>query len=413
MLAGRVLRARRSAMTAAIGVLVVSVPAALLDASPAVATSPTGPPPVTILHNPGTSGEGDFFITPAGSKSTYANGPEIINSQGQVVWFHPVPQGETATNFRVQTYEEQPVLTWWQGTGFGGLSSGTDYIYNQDYKQIATVNAGNGYHADGHEFLITPSDTALITVFTTAKANLTSMGGSSHQTVIDGIVQEIDIATGKVLFQWDSADHVPYSDSEVPLPSSPNTPWDWFHVNAVQLDDQGNFLIDARDTWTTYDVNSQTGAINWEIGGKQSSFTVKAGPGQTLDQAGEIFAWQHDPQQVGTDQFTWFDDEATKTSTELAYSRAVSVDLDFSTHVATLVASDNQPEGLSATSMGNVQTLSDGNLVVGWGHVPYFSEFSPSGQLLFNAEFPANVDSYRVFRFAWPESDSGLGRPAP
>jgi hypothetical protein len=76
-----------------------------------------------------------------------------------VIWFHAVPAGDSATDFRTQTYQGKPVLTWWQGTGFGGLSSGTDYIYNDRYQQIAEVNAGNGYSADGHEFLITPWNT--------------------------------------------------------------------------------------------------------------------------------------------------------------------------------------------------------------------------------------------------------------
>ena len=97
------------------------------------------------------------------------------------------------------------MLTWWQGTGLGGLAKGTDYIYNDHYQPIATVNAGNGLSADGHEFLITPQNTALILSYTTATADLTSIGGPANQTVIDGVVQEIDIVTGKVLFQWNSA----------------------------------------------------------------------------------------------------------------------------------------------------------------------------------------------------------------
>ncbi len=84
------------------------------------------------------------------------------------MWFQAVPAGEEASDFRVQTYDGQPVLTWWQGTGLGGLSTGTDYIYNDHYQQIATVNAGNGLSADGHEFLITPWNTALILSYTTA-----------------------------------------------------------------------------------------------------------------------------------------------------------------------------------------------------------------------------------------------------
>ena len=142
----------------------------------------------------------------------------------------------------------------------------------------------------------------MILSYTTATANLTSIGGPADQTVINGVVQEIEIRTGRVLFQWNSEDHVPFSQSEQPLPASPSTPWDWFHINAVHLDTDGNLLIDARDTWTTYKVNRFTGQIIWQLGGKDSSFRLQAAPGQSLDDAGEIFAWQHDPEALGDDR---------------------------------------------------------------------------------------------------------------
>jgi hypothetical protein len=369
-------------------------------AGAAAASPPTAPPPITILTQGANNHDGDIFIAPTGDTTTYANGPEIIDNHGNVIWFHAVPAGLTASDFRTQTYDGQPVLTWWQGTGLGGLSSGTDYIYNDHYQQIATVNAGHGLSADGHEFLITPWNTALILAYTTATANLTSIGGPADQTVIDGVVQEINIRTGRVLFQWDSADHVPYSASETPLPASPGTPWDWFHINAVHIARNGTLLIDARDTWATYDVSLPAGHINWVLGGKDSTFTENAAPGQTLDTADEIFAWQHDPEQVGPDTFTWFDDEASPT--ELAYSRTVTVRVDFQNRTATLVSSDNQPEGLSAGAEGNAQTTLNGDQFVGWGTLPYISEFSPSGQLVFNAEFPAGVNTYRAYRLPWP-----------
>jgi hypothetical protein len=362
---------------------------------------------LTLLASHAPLGGGDYFITPTGDSGTYANGPEIVNPSGKVIWFHAIPVGQTASDFRTQIYEGQPVLTWWEGTGFGGLSNGTDYIYNNHYQQIATVNAGNGDTTDGHEFLITPQNTALITSYDTATANLTSIGGPSDQTVIDGIVQEIDIATGKVLFQWDSADHVPYSDSEQPLPASASTPWDWFHINAVHVDTDGNLLIDSRATWTAFKVNRLTGSIIWQLGGKQSSFTLQAAPGQTLDSANEIFAWQHDPEAIGNDEYTFFDNDSEGTPL-LPYSREVTVKVDPWDHVATLVSSIDQPEGLSASSQGNAQTLQDGDIVVGWGSLLYFSEFSHSGQVLFNAEFPAGVNTYRAYRLPW---NGGFGSP--
>lgn len=404
------LQRRLQMLIGAVTIVIGAAAIALTGASSALAATPTAPPPVSVLtSSPFVAQGGDFFISPYGDATTYANGPEIVNSHGDVVWFKAVPAGEEASDFRVQTYDGQPVLTWWQGTGLGGLSSGTDYIYNDHYQQIATVNAGNGLGADGHEFLITPQNTALILSYTTATANLTSIGGPADQTVINGVVQEIDIATGKVLFQWNSEDHVPFSQSEQPLPASASTPWDWFHINAVKVDTNGNLLIDGRDTWTTYEVSPQTGSTIWQLGGKDSSFKLQAASGQVLDSAGEIFAWQHDPEALGDDTYTFFDNESSGTP-ELPSSRAITVKLDPWTKVATLVASEDQPEGLSAASQGNAQTTPERNLVVGWGALPYFSEFSPSGALVFNAEFPAGVNTYRAYQFPWPPS-RGLGGP--
>jgi hypothetical protein len=378
------------------------------------AADPSAPPPVTILTH-GKVGHGDFFISPFGGTATYANGPEILDQQGNVVWFKAVPAGQEAADFRTQTYQGQPVLTWWQGTGLGGVAKGSDYIYNSKYQPIATVNAGHGLSADGHEFLITPQNTALILAYTTATADLTSIGGPANQTVIDGVVQEIDIKTGKVLFAWNSAEHVPYSQSEQPLPASASTPWDWFHINAVHLDTDGNLLIDARNTWTTYKVNRHSGAPIWQLGGKASSFKIQAAPGQTLNQAGDIFAWQHDPEALGNGVYTVFDNESAGaantgvgSTAELGFSRAVVFKLDPSSHTATLLNSFNQPDALTAPSQGNAQTTGDGNLLVGWGSLPYFSEYDQWGDLLFNAEFPTGVNSYRAYLQPW-NPDAGQG----
>jgi len=400
-------RAAVVAATAVAGALAAALPASA--SAGALTASSLPPPPVTVLTNHGGERGGDLFVSPFGDSATYANGAEILSPDGQkVVWFHPVPAGQEASDFRAQTYRGQPVLTWWQGTGLGGLATGADYIYNARYQPVAVVKAGNGYSADGHEFLLTPWNTALLLAYTTATANLTSIGGPADQTVTDGIVQEIDIRTGRVLFQWNSADHVPYAQSEQPLPDSASTPWDWFHINAVKLDGQGGLLIDARDTWTTYDVSRRTGHINWQLGGKASSFREVAAPGQVLNAADRIFAWQHDPEVLGDGRYTFFDNESAGTAntgsgalTDLPYSRIDTVQLNFRNRTATLVRTENQPENLSAPSQGNAQTLPGGDRVVGWGSLPYVSEFTRSGKLLFNLQFPVGVNTYRAYRFPW------------
>jgi hypothetical protein len=352
-------------------------------------------PPVRVLTQAADDGHGDIFITPQGCG--YPSGPEILTNTGRVIWFHGLPAGEFATDFRTQTYQGRPVLTWYQGRGL----SGTDYIYNDRYRRIAEVRAGNGYFTDFHEFLITPWNTALITADKFATANLTSIGGPADQKVFDGIVEEINIRTGKVLFQWNSADHVPYRDSHNPRPASAAMPWDWFHINAVHLDTDGNLLINSRYTWTAYKVNLHTGKIIWELGGKQSTFKLTAAPGQVLDTAGEIFAFQHDPEAIGNGEYTFFDDESDHSTTLLSHSRVVTVKLDLTTRVATLVKSVDQPEGLVTPAEGNAQTTRSGDMFVGWGMLPYISEFTPSGHLLFNAELPSGVSTYRAYLLPW------------
>jgi len=402
---------RKSSLTVRTAILAAATVAAGLPAAAATAaTSAAAPlPAVTVLTAAAGTGRGDIFISPSSATSAYSSGVEILSPDGKhVVWSQAVPTGQTAADFRTQTYDGRPVLTWWQGTGLGALASGVDEIYDAHYRKIAEVRAGNGYTADGHEFLITPWNTALILAYTTATADLTSLGGSSHQKVIDGVVQEIDIAIGKVLFQWNSADHVPYAQSEQPLPSSPDTAWDWFHVNAVKVDAHGNLLVDARDTWTAYEVSRRSGQILWQLGGKAGSFTLEAAPGQQLNDAGKIFAWQHDPEPLGDGLYSFFDNESAGAAntgsgavSQLPYSRVVTIRVNPKTHVATLVRTDDQPAGLLASSQGDAQTERGGNVFVGWGSLPYISEFNRGGALVFNAEFPAGVNTYRAYRLVW------------
>jgi glyoxylase-like metal-dependent hydrolase (beta-lactamase superfamily II) len=119
----------------------------------------------------------------------------------------------------------------------------------------------------------------------------------------------------------------------------------------VHLDSDGNLLIDARNTWTTYKVGHHSGRIIWQLGGKVSSFALSAAPGQSLNAAGDIFAWQHDPNAVGHGECTFFDNESaglantgSGATSEFAFSRAVRVRLDERRRTATLVQSYDQPE---------------------------------------------------------------------
>lgn len=343
-------------------------------------------PKLRVLQRSPLDAPGYIFIAP--KQGATAQGPEIVDEQGRPVWFHPIPNGDQATDFRVQSYRGKPVLTWWQGSGFGGSTTGVDDIADSSYRIIATVPAGNGLNAGGHEFALTPQGTALITIYHELPYDLSPVGGPKDGTVVDGVVQEIDVETGRVLFEWHSLDHVPLDESHARM----DTPYDYFHINAVNLDNDGNLLISGRHTWTVYKIDRRTGQILWRLGGKRSDF--KLGPGVQ-------FAWQHNPLPAGENTIRLFDNENDGNGPALAQSRVIWIHLDTSTKTATLVKAIAHPKGLSAQSQGNAQALDNGDTFVGWGQLGRVSDFDPQGKLLFDASLTDGSDTYRAYRANW------------
>ncbi len=145
----------------------------------------------------------------------------IVDQSGSLVWFHPLPAGDSATNFQVQSYEGKPVLTWWQGRIIGvGFGQGEDVIYNDSYQTGRRVRAGNGYSADLHEIRLTPQGTAWIDIFDPIHMNLTSVQGSANGILTDSVIQEIDIKTGLVMWEWHALGHIAIGDSFNPFPGN-------------------------------------------------------------------------------------------------------------------------------------------------------------------------------------------------
>ncbi|MDQ6607280.1 MAG: arylsulfotransferase family protein [Actinomycetota bacterium] len=348
------------------------------------------PAAVKILKA-GNTAPGDLFLAP--QAGPVQNGPMILDSRGGLVWFKSVPKGEIATDFRVQRYRGRPVLTWWQGRSGAGVGVGEDVIDDVHYHQIAVVRAGNGLSADLHEFDLTPRGTALITAYNPVFADATAEHGAAHQVVLDSVVQEIDVKTGLVLFQWDSLDHVPLNDGYTSPPQRLNFPFDYFHINSVDRDDDGNLLISARNTWAAYKVSSATGQVTWALGGKHSSFAMGPGSG---------FAFQHDVRvRAGGDAYlTLFDDGAGPPRVH-GQSRGLKLKLDLAHMTATVAAQYRHSPKLLADFEGNAQQLPGGDILLGWGQQPYFNEFTANGNLIFDGRFVANTTNYRAYRFPW------------
>ncbi len=338
-----------------------------------------------MLHA-GETGAGYVFIAP--SSGPGARGPMIFDNRGDIVWFHPT-KPRIATNFRTALYRGRPVLTWWEGTTSAGLGVGSHVIFDSSYKQIANFPAGGGRQSDLHEFQITPHGTALVSSYETRYMDLRAYGGSQNGEVVGGVFQEIEIPSAKVLFEWRSLDHVTLDESH----QRPGANFfDYFHINSIDIDGDGNYLVSARSTWAVYKIARKTGKVIWRLGGKKSDFSMGRGT---------VFAWQHDARHhAGGKEITIFDDGGAPTVEP--QSRILVIALDLKRMQATLARTyTHHPGRLQAHFMGNAQVLPNGNVIAGWGSEPYVTEWNHDGAIEFDAKLPSGGQNYRAFRFPW------------
>ena len=344
------------------------------------------PPAVAVTTRKPGRHPGYVFLGPKGGHGQ--DGPMILDDAGHVVWFKPAGNREEATDFRVQQYQGKPVLTWWQGRLLGGEGRGEGVIYDQHYKPVQRVRAGNGYQADLHEFTITPHGTALLAIYDAVRADLSSVGGPRDGTVVEGIVQEIDIKTGLVMFEWHSYGNVALAESYEPPPKGSGQ-WDYLHLNSVALDNDGDFVISMRHTSSVMKLDRTTGRIEWRLGGKRSDFKLGAGA---------RFDYQHDarPQPDGT--LTVYDNSREGIRTQ---SRAITLRPDTQQHTATLARALTHERKLLSATQGSVQALPDGGAFVGFGSQRWFSEYDADGKLVFDGRIAAGNDTYRAYRFQW------------
>lgn len=354
--------------------------AAAPDTTASFRSRPDLRPPVVETTWVRTPWAGFVFVSPTG--------PLVLDNAGSPVWIHPVPHA--STNFQVQRYQGQPVLTWWQGeiASYGVGLHGHDVIMDPSYNVVARVQPGNGLPSDLHEFNLTERGTALLTAYTETEADLRSVGGPSRGTVLDAVFQEVDVATGEVVLEWRAMDHIALTESHASYTSK--GVYDPFHVNSVGVMPDGDLLVSARNTWALYKVGRTTGRIEWRLGGKKSDFSMGRG---------SRFAWQHDARWHADGSISVFDDEGTPYVGPRA--RGLILDVDEKTmHVSLKRVFDHPGRKLRVGSQGSVQVLANGDVMVGWGSEPYFTEFRYDGSLVLDGKY-ARGTSYRAYRFEW------------
>ena len=335
------------------------------------------PPSVVVSVRQPSRTPGYIFIGPKGGHGQ--DGPMILDDLGRMIWFRPTPNREEAIDFRAQVYNGRPVLTWWQGRLSGGEGRGEGVIYSENYRALKRVKMANGLAADLHEFVITPQGTALLIAYDTVIR--------PEAKVTQAVVQEVEIDTGLVRFEWHSVGHIATTESYRPAPQHDGR-WDYIHANSVAIDAENNFIVSARQTHAVYRISRQTGAVLWRLGGKQSDF--KFGPGAP-------FGLQHDARVLPDGTITIFDNSANPPLRK--HSRAIRLKLEGKR--ATLVSAFTHPEGLLSATQGGMQALPTGNTFVGWGSRRWFTEYDAAGNVVLDGRIAAGNDSYRAYRFDW------------
>ena len=224
--------------------------------------------------------------------------------------------------------------------------------------------------------------------------------------VIDSLFQEMDIATGDLLFQWRASDYFAIEESLAPIKSFGKTEelaFDFFHINSISKDAAGDYLISSRYMCALICVNHTSGDLIWQLGGLGNDFT------DLSEGAATDFSWQHHASWHDNETITVFDNGAYDRLESAKYSRGLILSVDQTQMTATLLQDYIPPQGFLAGSQGSVQLLADSDTVlVGWGHTPAYTEFTMDGDVLCDVHIGAvNLDSlgwcknYRTFKYPW------------
>lgn len=327
----------------------------------------------------------------------------ILDNEGKPVKYKKVPL--PGFDFKMQPnglITNAHIITSHIPQGWGWAEAYME-VMDQELNVIDTVQCKGGYIADFHDFKILPNGHYLLISYDPQPIDMSKVvdGGNPNAIVLGSIVQELD-ADKNVVFQWRSWDHIPMNDSYAPLTGIAVDP---VHINAVELDYDGNLLISSRHLSEITKISRETGEIIWRLGGKKNMFTFI---NEHEENAPTYFSYQHDIRRQPNGNVTLYDNGNQHPT---PYSRAVEYKLDEQNLTAELVWEYRNNPDIYGETMGSTQRLPNGNTVIGWGgvtqgHIRIVTEVNPQGEIEFELSFPKGVTfqttSYRAYRYPYP-----------
>ncbi|MCJ1403607.1 hypothetical protein MMC11_006830 [Xylographa trunciseda] len=334
---------------------------------------------------------------------------------------------------KVCYYKGTPHLSFTQftgpiGGGPGGLGSFST-IMDETYTQVAAVApsaAFNGQNLtqDLHEFNVigTAGASALLTSYVNFAHNVTypaCPGSPTTPFTKTGLFTEVSTdGLNTTLFEWNAIDYVDPTDTYV-CPGDNNVGtgenegdgFDFFHINALDKDDNGDYLVSSRHTSTIFKIAGNKnpegltpGSIIWRLGGKQNSFPVMD---STVPGTPNLnFSFQHHarfrPSINGISLWDNANDAITTASAGASSGMSVTISTSNGTNKATLIEQFVSPDRQLDSSQGSHQFLPNGNHFMGLGSYPYVYEQTSNGTTVFYANWGnLPLQSYRAFKYEW------------
>ncbi|KAL8833082.1 MAG: hypothetical protein Q9170_004515 [Blastenia crenularia] len=388
-------------------------------------TEPDFHPPVLQITKQPTATDGLLVFAPLPFILNYPDrfaGGLIMDQLGNPIWHSPV---EALGNLEVGGFEG--VLKFWTG-GIGGNfidahGFGSVTVLDKHYNQSAVFTLNDGTFKSGdslqnkpqpsyidiHENLLTTRGTLLVTAYNSTPYDLSSVGGPKDGWLLDSLVYEIELKTGKTIFRWSSVEHV----DELPLNGSHQLhpdgtiidggnathPWDYFLTNSVYPDGDG-YILSSRHYWSAIRIDSK-GNVTWNLNGKTG------GDFKFIDQNTEpsTFSWQHHIRANRATEnkditITMFNNNNHGLDNGTAPSTGLEIYLDLQKKTARTVKRLIDPQDqLYADSQGTYEDLTDNHTFIGYGQIPKFKEFDENGKVVMDARFGVDnqVSSYRSF----------------
>ena len=312
----------------------------------------------------------------------------IFDNNGSPIWYTRVP--DEHRDMKVQKNGVMTMLARDGGLHFIG--------FDNHYRQIANYTAVNGYSTDDHELQVLPDGSYYLLAMHTEVVDMTRFvsNGSRGASVTEEILQGFS-AAGELIFQWRAWDHFDILDQQAFIDLT-GTGFDFPHVNAIDIDTDGNLLLSSRSTSEITKINRDNGDIIWRLGGGHSQLTF---PNDPLNGPRN----QHSIRMVGTNHYILFDNGDLHNPSQ---SRGVEYAVNTTNLTATVVWQYPNPATASiySTYMGNVQRLTNGNTLINWAvaNLPKLTEVRPDGSKAFEMNWADQWETYRVWRCPWQGS---------